>query len=91
MKSRYEHLQDPKQRRSLVLFRSSAAVGFAVALLAVSMLVPKAKAPAAGESTAGDTTSLISTEPAPARDTALEYSGSMGNFPEPSIDQPPTF
>lgn len=89
MKSRYEHLQDPKERRSLVLFRSAAAVGVAVALLALSVFLPKANAPAAGSSASGGSTSPIAPTTAPA--AALEYSGTMGDFPQQPIDQPPTF
>jgi hypothetical protein len=91
MTSRYEHLQDPKQRRHLVLFRSAAAVGVAVALLAVSVFLPKSNTPAAGNSGSGDTASLVAAKPAPAGESALEYSGTMGHFPEQPVDQPPTF
>lgn len=44
MTSRYDHLQDPKDRRHVVLFRSAASVTIVTALMFVAAVAPRGEA-----------------------------------------------
>lgn len=93
MKSRYEHLQDPRQRRRLVLFRSSAAAGLVATLLAAAVLLPHSVTPVAqiGAEFDAGLPPLAELPSSPMPDPVLQSAGTDDPDPYPYEEQPPTF
>jgi hypothetical protein len=87
MKSRYEQLQDPQQRRQFALFRSSAAVAIVTVLFAGAVYLPRSAAPGAQVGVEFDSY-LPPTAEAPAASAPSHVFESAGTDPQYPYEYP---
>jgi hypothetical protein len=92
MKSRYEQLQDPQQRRQFALFRSSAAVAVVATLIAGAIYLPPGPVPGAQVGVEFDAVSPLSEAPAASLPGhVFESAGTDDQYPHQYAGQPAVF
>lgn len=92
MKSRYEQLQDPQQRRQFALFRSSSAAAVVAALMAGAIYLPQGAAPGAQVGVEFDPVLPLSEAPAEAvPGHVFESAGTDDQYPHQYPGQPAVF
>jgi hypothetical protein len=92
MKSRFEQLQDPQQRRQFALFRSSSAVAVVAALMVGAIYLPQGEAPGAQVGVEFDLAPPLSEAPVASRPShVLESAGTDDQDPHQYAGQPAVF
>lgn len=92
MKSRFEQLQDPQQRRQFALFRSSAAVAVVAALMAGAIYLPPGAVPGAQVGVEFEAVLPLSEAPAASLPNhVFESAGTDNQYPHQYAGQPAVF